>query len=165
MRLLVCLGVALALGACGGSDDEQGPSSSASSTTSSSTSTRTGDEAEVARVAESYYTALAKHDWKAACETRAPTERDPLARSGRSCEQAFEDSFKGRPGADQFFAEVEIGDVRVTGDRARADVVHPRQQEPMTGLAAVRENGQWFLKHLLGLEPRDPFASRPRSPR
>ena len=152
MRLLVYLGVALALGACG-------------STTSSSTSTRSGDEAEVARVAESYYTALAKHDWKAACETRAPAERDELARSGRSCERALEDIVEGRPGADRFFAEVEIGDVRVTADLARADVVHPRQQEPMTGLTAVRENSQWFLRHALGLPPRDPLASRPRSPR
>jgi hypothetical protein len=155
MRLLVYLGVALALGACGGSDDEQGPSSSAG----------TGDEAEVARVAESYYTALAEHDWKAACETRAPTERDELARGGRSCERALEDIFKGRPGADRFFAAVEIGDVRVTGDLARAEVVHPSQQEPMTELAAVRENSQWFLKHALGLPPRDPYASRPPSPR
>jgi hypothetical protein len=72
---------------------------------------------------------------------------------------------KGRLGADRFFAEVEIGDVRVTGDLARADVVHPKQQEPMTGLAAVRENSRWFLEHLVGLEPRDLFGSRPRSPR
>jgi hypothetical protein len=119
----------------------------------------------VARVAESYYAALAKHDWKAACETRAPTERDELARGGRSCERALKDIMEGRPGADRFFAEVEIGDVRVTSDLARAEVVHPSQQEPMTELAAVRENGQWFLKHMLGLQPRDPSASRPPSPR
>jgi hypothetical protein len=140
MRLLVCLGVALALGACG-----------------SSSSTRTGDEAEVARVAESYYTALAKRDWKAVCETRAPTERDGVTRSGRSCERTLEIVIKPRYGGHQVFAEAEIRDVRVTGDVARADVVYPGQPERGTELTAVRENGRWFLKHLLGLPPVDPL--------
>jgi hypothetical protein len=135
--------VAVALGACGGS----------------------GDEAEVARLAESYYTALAERDWKAACETRA--EREELDRSGGSCERVFENigkAVEARIGAGQGFAEAEIRDVRVTGDVAHVEVVYPGRQEYGTGLTAVRENGRWFLEHLLGTPPRDPFA-RPPSPR
>jgi hypothetical protein len=128
----------LALGACGASDDE--PS---------------GDKAEVTRLAESYYAALAERDWKAVCETRAPVEREGIAQGGGSCERTFEMAVKGRDGANRFFNEVEIGAVRVTGDdRARIDVVHPRQNEPMTGLLAVREDGQWFLEGMLGMPPR-----------
>lgn len=147
MRLLVCLGATLALGACGGTDAEQGPSSSTRSTTPSPTAARTGDEAEVARVATAYFTALANDDWKAVCRTRAPAERDELARTGGSCERAFK-IIMARPGVDQIFAEAEIGDVRVKGDVAGADVVQPGQQQPATTLAAVRENSQWFLKDL-----------------
>jgi hypothetical protein len=102
----------------------------------------------VARVAKSYVTALAKHDWKAVCETRAPTERDEFARTGGSCERVFRIIIKARPGADQVFARAEIGGVRVKGDVAGADVVQPGQQQPATTLAAVRENSQWFLKDL-----------------
>jgi hypothetical protein len=119
----------------------------------------------VARVAKSYYTALAKRDWKAACETRA--EREELARGGRSCEQVFRNLLKAvnaRVGAGQVFAGAEIRDVRVTGDVARVDVVYPGPPEYGTGLAAYRENGQWFLEHLLGMPPRDRFA-RPGSAR
>jgi hypothetical protein len=116
-------------------------------------------------VAESYYTALAKHDWKAACETRA--EREELARSGQSCEQVFKNlsqAVKARVGAGQVFADAEIRDVRVTGDVARVEVVYPGPPEYGTGLAAYRENGRWRLEHLLGMPPRDPLA-RPHSPR
>jgi hypothetical protein len=110
----------------------------------------------VARIAESYYAALAERDWKAACETRAPAERDGLVRGGRSCERFFKMIIEAMVGAGRVFTEAEIRDVRVTGDMAQVDVVFPGQAEREygTGLAAYRENGQWFLQHLMGFPPR-----------
>jgi hypothetical protein len=119
----------------------------------------------VARVAESYYTALAKRDWKAVCETRAPTERDEAAESGRSCERTFEIITSARTGAGRVFAEAEVRDVRVTSDLARVEVVYPGRPERGAGLTAVRENGRWFLKHLLGWPPRLPVRARLHRPR
>jgi hypothetical protein len=111
----------------------------------------------------SYYSALARRDWKAACQTRA--EREELARSGRSCERVFKNLSKAvnaRVGAGRLFAEAEIRDVRVTGDVARVEVVYPGPPERGTGLTAVRENGQWLLEHLLGMPPRTRSRGRSR---
>lgn len=69
--------------------------------------------------------------------------------------------FKARAGAGRVFAEAKVRDVRVTGDVARADVVYPGKPERGTGLTAVRENGGWFLEHLLGLPPRPVRAPSP----
>jgi hypothetical protein len=118
----------------------------------------------VAKVAESYYTALARRDWKAACETRAPAERDSLARSGRPCERVFKMIIEAQVGVRRPFADAVIRDVHVTGDVARVDVVYVGRPEYGSGLAAVRENGQWFLEHGLGFAPRDSFARGRRPP-
>ena len=63
---------------------------------------------------------------------------------GGSCEQLFEKIFEGKPV--DMFDGAEIGEIRIEGSKAGADVRQPGQEEPVLTLAAVRENGHWLLQ-------------------
>jgi hypothetical protein len=131
--LLLLLGAALWLAACGGDgDDGDGAAGQA-----------TADARAVERLAERYVAALAAGDERAACATRARRDRLELARSAGSCERAFSALM-----ATTEFASLEhaqIGTVTVRGDRASVRYELPGEDGADSELLAIKEGGRWGL--------------------
>lgn len=98
-------------------------------------------DAEGAReVAREYLDAVAAKDWEAACGTRVRDEREPV---GATCPETLR-SLLGASDTSAY-AEAEIGEARVTGEKADIDFQVPGQD--VTGrLAAVVEDGEWRLE-------------------
>lgn len=102
-------------------------------------------DAEGARdVAQRYLDAVAAKDWAAACETRVRREREPV---GATCP----DTLMSLLGAadTSAYAEAEIGEARLTGERADIDFIVPGQDFTQR-LAAVVEDGEWRLEDTAG---------------
>ena len=105
-----------------------------------------GEQAEIAGVAERYLSAFSDEDWETVCETRSKKDRDELARLAGSCERAFEAVAKSKPVATEIFADARAGEVRISGDRADVDIVQPGQSEAATTLVAIKRDGAWLLE-------------------
>lgn len=157
MRGTLTLLAALVLAACGSdSESEKKAAAPASSTAEQSTTStaeqpeassrsRSADEEKVAKIAQQYMDGMVNEDFKASCEARTKEEQAFFAKEAGSCERAFEAIVRSKPGIKTLFKDAKIGDVRVKGDTAEADVLQPEQSEPAVSFLAKKENGRWGL--------------------
>lgn len=121
-RAALLLGVSVLAG-CGGEEEQAPP-----------------DAEGVRVVVREYLDAVAAKDWAAACETRVLEEREPV---GASCA----DTLRSLLGAadTSTYAEAEIGDPEIVGERATIDFIVPGQDMSQR-LIAVVEDGEWRLE-------------------
>ena len=112
------------LAGCGGGEEEKGPP----------------DAQGVREVVRQYLDAVAAKDWAAACETRVLDEREPV---GASCA----DTLRSLLGAadTSAYAEAEIGEPEIVGERADIAFIVPGQDLAQR-LSAVVEDGEWRLE-------------------
>jgi hypothetical protein len=136
--------------ACGESPQStESPATRAAATpTATAAATEQTPEAEIRQAATNYITGLADQDWSRVCESRAPSERREFAREAGSCEQVFKILLESQPAMGKIMADAKPGEVRIKGAVAGVDIVQPGQTEPAGTLAAVREDGHWFLKDI-----------------
>jgi hypothetical protein len=139
-----------ACGEDGGGEQTAATATATAAKTAAATATETAQtpEAEIEQAAKQYLTGISDKDWSQVCESRAPSERRKFERDIGSCEAAFKLILGKTPELAQAFAEAETGDVRIKGKLAGIDILQPGQTEPALTLAAVRENGHWFLKDI-----------------
>lgn len=144
------LGLLLAgvVAGCGGEDSSSSAPDGTGTTAPSAAEPppeRDADEQEIADVAQRYLDALSSQDYEGACATRTEKEQRELARLAGSCPKAFAVIAREKPGLTELFEQARIGDVRVSGRTATAEIVQPGQSEAAETLAAVREGGRWLL--------------------
>jgi hypothetical protein len=101
------------------------------------------DQRAAGDVALKYLRAVRDKDWDAVCATRTAQERREMARFAGSCPKAMRAVFEGKPTS--LFEGLRVTDVRIRGDLAGVDLVHPGQSKPALTLAARREAGRWLL--------------------
>jgi hypothetical protein len=149
MRLACIIALCTLLAACGSDGSEQAAEKDTTvAETSAPAEERSGEEAELAELAETYMSSWAEEDWEGVCGTRSRSDRKELARTAGSCERAFEVIAADKPGAAKLLAEARAGDVRIRGSLAGIDIVQPGQTEPATTLGAVKRDGEWLLEDI-----------------
>ena len=152
--LLAVLLVLGAVAACGEERRDEQPAA-ATATRAAATATPAAEEtvstvpdAQIRNRAEAYIASMVDEDWKAACESWAPSERQSLAEKAGSCERAFKVLFEGEKTVKKIFADTKAGAVRVRGGKASVDLMAPDAAKPVATLGAMIENGQWWLADL-----------------
>ena len=149
MRLACIIALCTLLAACGRDGSEQAAEKDTTVTENAAPAEeRSGEEAELAELAQTYMSSWAEEDWEGVCGTRSRSDRKELARTAGSCERAFEVIATDKPGAAKLLAEARAGDVRIRGSLAGIDIVQPGQTEPATTLGAVKRDGEWLLEDI-----------------
>jgi hypothetical protein len=123
LPIVVAGGLALGVGACGGSDSD-----------------------DVKSALEDYNTAVAEKDATKACDLLSDAAKKTIG--GKSCEDTLKSGF-ALLNAKQLsaFTETEIKDVKVNGDKATATISFPKGSGvPDQSQALVKENGDWHLQ-------------------
>jgi hypothetical protein len=142
MRHALAVALCALLAGCGNESDSENTAAKNDGPPPS----HSGEQAEIAGVAERYLSAFSDEDWATVCETRSKKDRDAMAQLAGSCERAFEAVAKSKPGATEFFADARAGEVRIRGDRADVDILQPGQTKAAMALVAVKRDGAWLLE-------------------
>jgi hypothetical protein len=106
------------------------------------------EEPQVRTAVKSEFEALAKGRWALACQLRSSQDRHALAAIGGTCEKALARVFAG---AGDSLADVEVVNIRLTGQRARFEVraggngAATDGGVPNAGVA-VKEHGRWRIQ-------------------
>ena len=122
---------ALVLGSCGGSS--------------------ASDETAVKHAVKGFYNALADKDAKKACNSISKKGRDRItaaaSRAGKkqSCSQVFGLILAFGGSALKQAKDVKVGDVKIDGDKAKANVRLGTRKSP---IGLVKEEGDWKLSGL-----------------
>jgi hypothetical protein len=123
LPLVAAGGLALALGACGGSDSDDVKSS-----------------------LQDYNNAVAEKDAAKACDKLSDAAKKTIG--GKSCEDTLKSGF-ALLNAKQLdaFKKTEIKNVKVSGDKATATITFPKDSGvPDQTQTLVKEDGQWRLQ-------------------
>jgi hypothetical protein len=104
------------------------------------------DEDQVKAAANHYIHGLEHGDWDEACKSRTEKEQKAFAAVGGSCPKAMAAVFKGKSVG--LLKGAKAGDVRIRGNVAGVDIMHPSQKGPASTLAAVKDNGEWRLQDM-----------------
>lgn len=123
LPLVAAGGLALSLGACGGSDSDDVKSS-----------------------LQDYNNAVASKDAAKACDRLSDAAKKTIG--GKSCETTLKSGF-ALLNAKQLgaFKSTEIKNIKVSGDKATATIVFPKDSGvPDQTQTLIKENGEWHLQ-------------------
>jgi hypothetical protein len=102
------------------------------------------EKAEIRRAADAYYAALARKDFRAVCDTLAPSERRHFAARAAGCPNAFAD-LSLPPRKRRILRDFRAGEVRVRGDRATIELTLVGSRTVIAKLYALREDDRWGI--------------------
>lgn len=145
-RVVIALLLAhsLATAGCGADDEPERKAARTETQPRTEDQTPDPDEAEIRKLANDYYRAYEKRDWKGVCDTLSPRAQARLARKAQSsCEQAYREASK--PAAVRGARDLVPGLIRVSGDRATVQMTLRGSSDTIVKLYAAKLDGRWWV--------------------